>query len=104
MKIILATALVLTSLLFSFSDIEEETSFNIEVKRNGDMVLMKCNGACKWNNLSFKLKDKNSMVVNELGVYEKAAYKNEPGGSFSFYVNDSPNGLKFGSMALNGVN
>lgn len=98
MKFVLSTVLVLSSLLFSYPDINEMASFKIEVKRGGDLVEMKCTQGCNWTELSFQLKKDKAMVVNELGAYGKSAYQGEPDVKFAFYVNGSPDGLNFESI------
>ncbi len=99
MKSIIST-IILLSALFSTSTIPNDLApFKIEVKRSGDMVKMKCTTGCNWTDLKFSLKNNQSMVINEFGVYVSDSYHNEPDLSFAFYVFEASDGLKFESIS-----
>ena len=98
MKFILSSVLLLASFIFPSTQPENVASFNIEIERSGDSIRMKCTQGCKWTQLKFKMNSRNPVVVNEFGVYTKAAYDNQPKGDFAFYLKRIPFGLNFTSI------
>ena len=87
-------------LLFSINlDISNDlASFEIEVKRTGDTVKMKCTKGCNWTDIKFNLNSEGTWIINEFGVHAKTDYHHEDEISFAFEVLPTENGLKFESI------
>ena len=73
-------------------------SFEIEVKRSGDTVKLKCTKGCSWTDLKFHIENEGIWIINEFGVHAKTDYHHEDEISFAFEVMSAKDGLKFESI------
>lgn len=96
MKLFLFPLFILFSL--NFDSANELAAFNIEMKRSGNLVKMKCNEGCNWTDLKFSLGEDQTWVINEFGVHIKSGYHHEDEISFAFEVMNAKDGLKFESI------
>lgn len=72
-------------------------SFQIEIKRDGERVEMKCTSGCNWKELGFSLTNGTS-IVDADGVYTKLSDNGVTDNNFAFKVEAAENGLKFLSV------
>ena len=96
MKILILPLFLLFSISLDTSN--DLASFEIEVKRSGDTVKMKCTKGCNWTDLKFNFENEEAWIINEFGVYTKADYHHEDEINFAFEVLPAENGLKFESI------
>lgn len=76
---------------------DSEPSFEIEVLRKSEMVIMKCTKGCNWKNLEFSLKNE-SVIVSQSGLKRTNNTSSIPESSFAFHVEPAKNGLTFKSI------
>lgn len=96
MKALLTSFTLLSFLLFSNSE-SDIASFNISLKRTGDVVEMKCTEGCAWKKLKFNLNKRTPKTVSSMGVFANDSASENVKSDFSFTVELAEDGFKFTS-------
>lgn len=95
----LLISIVLFSILSTDTSKKDLASFEISLKRNGDVVKMKCLEGCAWTELLFNLKKQPQSTVNSIGIFHDMSAAENEESEFSFNVELAKNGLKFTSKS-----